>query len=115
MILSSACHLWQPDTAANAAQEHRSYTTRWDTIEHIRKVFDMTDFNVRSLLGIVAFDRRRVGAALVDRDLLGRTMMAVGLAQEAQRSPTIPLSSREEIYRGASLIDSSIQVLPGAL
>jgi hypothetical protein len=32
MILSSACHLWQPDTAADAAQEHRSYTTRWDTI-----------------------------------------------------------------------------------
>ena len=28
----SACLPWQPDHAANAAQEHRSYTTWWDTI-----------------------------------------------------------------------------------
>jgi hypothetical protein len=33
---------------------------------------------------VVAFDRRRVGAALVDRDLLGNAMMAYRLAQEPQ-------------------------------
>jgi hypothetical protein len=42
-------------------------------------------------------DSRLVGAALVDRDCLRRTMMAVGLAQEAERSLTIPLDSQEEI------------------
>jgi hypothetical protein len=28
----SACLPWQPDHAANAAQEYRAYTTRWGTI-----------------------------------------------------------------------------------
>src|SRR5271168_2879334 len=32
MIPSSACPSWPPDRAANAAQDHRSYTTPWDTI-----------------------------------------------------------------------------------
>jgi transposase len=32
MITSSACPRWQADRAANAAEEHSSYTTRWDTI-----------------------------------------------------------------------------------
>jgi hypothetical protein len=32
MIPSSACPSWLPDRAANAAQEHRSYTTPWGTI-----------------------------------------------------------------------------------
>ena len=32
MIPSSACQPWQPDRAANAAQEQRSYTTSRDTI-----------------------------------------------------------------------------------
>src|SRR6266852_2112323 len=36
MIPSSACPSWQPDIAANAAQEHRSYTTSWDTIRAMR-------------------------------------------------------------------------------
>ena len=32
MIPSSACRPWPPDTAAQPAQEHRSYTTPRDTI-----------------------------------------------------------------------------------
>jgi hypothetical protein len=32
MILSSVCQPWQPERAANAAQEQRSYTTSWGTI-----------------------------------------------------------------------------------
>ena len=32
MIPPSACRNWPPEHAANAAQTHRSYTTRWDTI-----------------------------------------------------------------------------------
>ena len=37
MIPSSACPSWPPDRAANAAQEHRSYTTSWDTIRGRRE------------------------------------------------------------------------------
>jgi hypothetical protein len=32
MILSSVCQPWQPERAANAAQEQRSYNTSWGTI-----------------------------------------------------------------------------------
>src|SRR2546430_6138737 len=32
MLPSSLCRQWQPDRAANAAQDSRSYTTAWDTI-----------------------------------------------------------------------------------
>ncbi len=32
MIRSSRCRHWQRDAAAQPAQEHSSYTTRWDTI-----------------------------------------------------------------------------------
>jgi hypothetical protein len=32
MISPSICHPWQPDRAANAAQQRRCYTTAWDMI-----------------------------------------------------------------------------------
>src|SRR5438067_11187034 len=32
MLPSSLCRPWQPDRAANAAQDNRSYTTAWGTI-----------------------------------------------------------------------------------
>src|SRR5579863_3793258 len=32
MIPSSVCPPWQPEQAANAAQDSRSYTTSWGTI-----------------------------------------------------------------------------------
>ena len=32
MLPLSLCRLWQPDRAANAAQDSRSYTTGWGTI-----------------------------------------------------------------------------------
>src|SRR4030088_1810734 len=32
MLPLSLCRLWQPDRAANAAQDSRSYTTAWGTI-----------------------------------------------------------------------------------
>ena len=43
--------------------------------DDVIQIFDLTDFDVRLMFSIVAFDRRRVGAALVDRDLLGGAMM----------------------------------------
>src|SRR5258705_7283931 len=39
-------------------------------VEDIREIFDMTDLDARLSFGIVAFDRRCVGTAPVDRDLL---------------------------------------------
>jgi hypothetical protein len=43
--------------------------------DDIIEIFDAADFDVRFMLRIVAFDRCRVGAALVDRDLLRLAML----------------------------------------
>src|SRR5580698_5787500 len=40
MLPSSACRPWQPEQAANAAQDGRSYTTPWGTIRLRRQCAD---------------------------------------------------------------------------
>src|ERR1700675_1558538 len=52
MIPSSACPPWQPEQAADAAQDSRSYTTSWGTIFAVgeghepRHVRDLVVFHV---------------------------------------------------------------------
>jgi hypothetical protein len=41
-------------------------------LDDVREVFDLADLDFRFMLFVIAFNRRGVGAALVDRDLLGR-------------------------------------------
>ena len=53
------------------------------------------------------FDRRCVGTAFVDRDLLRRAVPLDCLAQEPQRGFAIPFS-QQKIHRGAGLIDGPI-------
>jgi hypothetical protein len=55
------------------------------------------------MFGIVAFNRRRVGTALLDRDLLGRTVPLDCLAQEPQSGFAIPFGGQQEIHRDAGL------------
>jgi hypothetical protein len=42
--------------------------------DDVVEVFDPTDLDACLSFGIVAFDRRGIGNALVNRDLLGRTV-----------------------------------------
>jgi hypothetical protein len=51
-------------------------------LNNVVEIFDLTDLDARFVVGIVTFDRRRVGAALVDRDLLRRGIMPDRLAQK---------------------------------
>jgi hypothetical protein len=60
------------------------------------------------MVGIVTDDRRRVGAVLVDHDLLSNIVMTNGLAKEAQRRFTIPLGCQQEVHRGADLVGLAI-------
>ena len=48
-------------------------------LDDIIEVFDLAELDFGVVLGIVALDRRDVGAALVDGDLLGNTMPASSL------------------------------------
>ena len=66
------------------------------------------------MVDVVADDRRRVGTALVDRDLLRNTITTDGFAQGTQRGFTIPSGCQQEVYRGTRLVDRAIQVFPCA-
>jgi len=71
--------------------------------DNVVKVLDLTDLDAGLSFGIVAFDRRGVGTALVDRDLLRRTIPLDRLAQEPQRRLAIPFGGQQEIDRGTGL------------
>jgi hypothetical protein len=45
-------------------------------VNDVVKVFHLTDLDASLTILIVAFDRRRVGTALVDRDLLWSTVLS---------------------------------------
>ena len=74
----------------------------------IVEVFDLADFDVRIMLLVIAFDRRGIGAALVDRDLLGRTLTGDRFAQKAQRRPAVAFGRQQKINRVAGLVDGSV-------
>ena len=47
-------------------------------LEDVVEIFDLADFNARLAFRIAAFDRRRVGPAFVDCDLLSSTLRNSG-------------------------------------
>ena len=51
--------------------------------DDVVQIFDLTDSDVCLMFRVAAFDRRRVGATLVDRDLLRGAMMTDRLAKES--------------------------------
>ena len=64
------------------------------------EVFNLTDLDARLSLGFVAFDLHRVAIALVDRDLLRRSVPLDSLAQEPQRGFAIPFGGQQKIHCG---------------
>jgi hypothetical protein len=51
-------------------------------LDDVVEIFDLADFNARLVFRIAAFDRRRVGSAFVDCDLLRRAVLTGRLAQK---------------------------------
>ena len=54
---------------------HHSLDGTVGLFDDVIQIFDLTDFDVRLMFRVVTFERRRVGAALVDRNLLGNTVL----------------------------------------
>ncbi len=101
--LLTFCHFGRQrrGSCANSDDEREMLTTTSTSwrIRSVRKpatsrVFDFADLNFRLVFCTVVLRRCRVRAALVDRDLPRRTVVADRLAQEAQRSFTIPPGSQ---------------------
>ena len=47
--------------------------------DDVIQIFDLTDFDVCLMFRVVTFERRRVGATFVNRDLLGDAVMTIAL------------------------------------
>ena len=67
--------------------------------DDVVEVFDLTDLNARLSFGIVACDRRRVGTALVDRDLLRRSVPLTAL----RKNRSAALRSRLAVSRKSTV------------
>src|ERR1700736_2393648 len=98
MLPSSLCRLWQPDRAANAAQDNRSYTTAWGTIFHRTRTALRKWFAAAWLIGQ---DKRGVSALFLARELALRYdtawLMAHKLRHVLSERPEYPLEGLIEI------------------
>src|SRR5665213_1903551 len=81
-------------------------------LNYIVEVLALTQFDVAAMLGVVALDRRRVGTALVDGDLLRLAVQCHGLFQEAPRRSAIALGPEQKVDRVAFAIHRAVQILP---
>jgi TetR/AcrR family transcriptional regulator, transcriptional repressor for nem operon len=75
-------HGGTPEGLEPQHRSHQSLDGSVILLNNVVEIFDLTDLGASFVLGVTTFDRRCVGAALVDRDLLGRTIMPDRLAQK---------------------------------
>src|SRR6266568_4687072 len=82
-------------------------------LDDIVEIFDLADFNRGAMLLVVALDRRFVGRAAIDRDLLGHTAMtANGFDQKLLGGVLVSLLGEEKIDRLAMLVHRTVQIFP---
>jgi len=77
-------------------------------LDNVVEIFDLTDLDTSFVLSVVTFERHRVGAALVDRNLIRRGIMPDCFAQKPQSGLAISSDGQQEVHGGAGLIDSPV-------
>src|ERR1700674_3369785 len=77
-------------------------------LHDIVQVLYLAEFDAGFIVGVVLFYRRRVGATLVDGDLLRHTALVDGFAEEAGSCFAVPLGSEEEVNSVSRFVDGSI-------
>jgi hypothetical protein len=78
-------------------------------LNDVVEVFDPSNLNASVMTFIVAFNRRPVGTALVDGDLLWRAVLFNRLTKETKRRLLIAPGREQEVHRGVGLVDRSIR------
>ena len=82
--------------------QHRSYQSidgPMILLNNVVEIFGLTDLDANFVLGVETFDRRPVGAALVDRDLLRRSIMPDALLRNRRAA----LRSRLAVSRKSTV------------
>jgi len=93
----------RPEALEAQCRLGHSSDRRMVLLDDVVEEFSLADLDVGVMLGVVAFDRRRVGAALVDGDLPRNAIPAGGLGQEMQRRLAVAPSRAQEAHRGTAL------------
>ena len=81
-------------------------------LDEVVEVFRLAQLDVWAGIGTHALDGRRVGAAPVDRDLLGQTVQLDGALEESPRRSEVSVSPKQKVHRGTGTVDGSVQILP---
>ena len=81
-------------------------------LDHIIQIFHLADDDRCPVLGIVSPDRRGIGLARIDGDLLRHLMAANGLGDEVHGRLLTVLLRQEEINGLAVIIYGTIQIAP---
>ena len=68
-------HGRRPEGLEPQHRSHQSLDGSMILLNNVVEIFDLTDLDASFVFSIVTFDRRRVGAALVDRDRIRRGIM----------------------------------------
>src|SRR5277367_3498280 len=83
-------------------------------LDGVVEVFALPHLDVSLVLGVVAVDGRSVGAALVDRDLLGFAVLTDRALQKATRRRPISASREQKVHRVTIAINGTVQIFPFA-
>ncbi len=81
-------------------------------LDDVVEVLRLAQFDVRAGVGTHPRDGRRVGAALVDGDLLRHTVKIDGAFEEAPRRSVVTVSPKQKVDRGTGTIDGPVLATP---
>src|SRR5471032_1972297 len=83
-------------------------------LDDVVEVFDLAHHNRHVPAGVDRIDGRLVSAALVHGDLVGNTVLAHGLVEEAFCGSHVPLGGQKKIDGLSLLVDGTVKILPDA-
>src|ERR1700753_3304000 len=83
-------------------------------LDDVVQVFALTQCDVRSVVFVVADDRRGVGAALVDGDRLRFAVLINCLLEKTARRGLISMSGQQEVDGITVAIDGTVEIAPTA-
>ena len=81
-------------------------------LDDVVEILHLADFDRGAVRLIVAFDRRFIGLASIDGDLLGDPVAADRLREKAERSLGIPVLREQKVNGLPGRIDGAIEIAP---
>ena len=101
-------------TPKRSESEHRlgdSFDSSVVLLNDVVEVFVLAHQDVDAGISLDAFNGRRIGAAVVDGDLLGHAVQVDGTLQKAPRCCLISLGREKKVHRIAGAVNRPVKAL----